>query len=80
MTERRALHVLVVDDSAVVRQVLTSVLNAARGIEVAGAVQDPVFAMERMNRDWPDVVVLDIEMPRMDGLTFLRRLMAVRPT
>lgn len=73
-------RVLLVDDSAVVRQVLTSVLQAAGDIDVIGAVQDPIFAMERMNRDWPDVVVLDIEMPRMDGLTFLRRLMAVRPT
>ncbi|GAA1901925.1 protein-glutamate methylesterase/protein-glutamine glutaminase [Lapillicoccus jejuensis] len=73
-------RVLIVDDSAVVRQVLTAVLSADPGIEVVGSVADPIFAMARMNRDWPDVVVLDLEMPRMDGLTFLRRLMAVRPT
>ncbi len=73
-------RVLIVDDSAVVRQVLTTVLGQDPGIEVIGTASDPIFAMERMNRDWPDVVVLDIEMPRMDGITFLKKLMAVRPT
>lgn len=75
-----AVRALVVDDSAVVRQVLSSVLTASGRVQVMGAVQDPVFAMERMNREWPDVIVLDLEMPRMDGLTFLRKVMAVRPT
>jgi two-component system, chemotaxis family, protein-glutamate methylesterase/glutaminase len=74
------IRVLVVDDSAVVRQVVTAVLGRDPRIEVIGAVSDPIFAMERMNRDWPDVVVLDVEMPRMDGITFLRKLMSVRPT
>ncbi|MFI7587472.1 chemotaxis response regulator protein-glutamate methylesterase [Spongisporangium articulatum] len=73
------IKVLVVDDSAVVRQVLSSVLAHDPDIEVA-SVSDPIFAMERMKKDWPDALVLDIEMPRMDGLTFLRKLMAVRPT
>ncbi|MGI5240882.1 protein-glutamate methylesterase/protein-glutamine glutaminase [Dactylosporangium sp. CA-139066] len=71
---------LIVDDSAVVRQVLTSVLAAAPGIEVIGAVPDPVRAMDIMRRDWPDVIVSDIEMPRMDGLTFVKQVMATRPT
>ncbi|MGF1653606.1 MAG: chemotaxis response regulator protein-glutamate methylesterase, partial [Actinomycetales bacterium] len=75
-----AVKVLLVDDSAVVRQVLTAVLDREPGITVTGAVSDPLFAMERMKADWPDVVVLDVEMPRMDGITFLRKIMSVRPT
>src|SRR5664279_833171 len=74
------IKVLIVDDSAVVRQVLTAVLERDPSLRVSGAVADPIFAMERMNREWPDVVVLDIEMPRMDGITFLKKLMGVRPT
>ncbi|MFI5841310.1 chemotaxis response regulator protein-glutamate methylesterase [Catenuloplanes sp. NPDC051500] len=74
------IGVLIVDDSAVVRQVLTARLRDSAGIEVIGAVADPIFAMQHMNKVWPDVVVLDLEMPRMDGLTFLKKLMAVRPT
>lgn len=71
------LRVLVVDDSAVVRQALTQILGRA-GMLVAAA-SDPLFAMERMRRERPDVVVLDLEMPRMDGLTFLHKLMAEDP-
>src|ERR1700685_2743184 len=71
---------MVVDDSAVVRQLLTALLDAAPGIEVLGAVADPILAMARMKSTWPDVIVLDIEMPRMDGITFLKKLMAERPT
>lgn len=74
------INVMVVDDSAVVRQVLTTVLDAAHGIKVAHAVADPLFAMERMKMRWPDVIVLDVEMPRMDGITFLKKIMAERPT
>jgi len=74
------IKVLIVDDSAVVRQVMTQLLSADRAIQVLGAVADPIFAIDRMNREWPDVVVLDVEMPRMDGLTFLRKIMAERPT
>lgn len=76
----RKIRVLIVDDSAVVRQELTQTLNASSEIEVIASVPDPIFAMARMNQDWPDVVVLDIEMPRMDGITFLKKLMSVRPT
>jgi two-component system chemotaxis response regulator CheB len=76
----RRLRVLVVDDSAVVRQVISAVLARDESIEVTAAVADPLFAMSRMRIAWPDVIVLDVEMPRMDGITFLRRVMAERPT
>jgi len=76
----KKINVLIVDDSAVVRQVVTEVLGSDPGINVLGAAADPIFAMERMQRQWPDVIVLDVEMPRMDGITFLRKLMAERPT
>jgi two-component system chemotaxis response regulator CheB len=74
------INVLIVDDSAVVRQVVKQTLESDPGIKVIGAASDPVFAQEYMKRQWPDVIVLDIEMPRMDGLTFLKKLMAERPT
>jgi two-component system, chemotaxis family, protein-glutamate methylesterase/glutaminase len=74
------IKVMVVDDSAVVRQMLTALLDADASIEVIGAVADPILAMARMKSTWPDVIVLDIEMPRMDGITFLKKLMAERPT
>lgn len=76
----KKIKVMVVDDSAVVRQVLTARLEEDRQIEVIGAAADPIFALERMHKQWPDVVVLDLEMPRMDGLSFLRKIMAERPT
>jgi len=74
------IKVMVVDDSAVVRQVVASLLGAAPGIEVIAAVADPLLAIERLKKQWPDVIVLDVEMPRMDGITFLRKIMAERPT
>ncbi|PKO58129.1 MAG: chemotaxis response regulator protein-glutamate methylesterase, partial [Betaproteobacteria bacterium HGW-Betaproteobacteria-19] len=69
------IKVMIVDDSAVVRQVISQALARDPSIEVIGAVADPLFAMRRMEMQWPDVIVLDIEMPRMDGLTFLRKIM-----
>ena len=75
-----SIKVLVVDDSAVVRQVLSEVLNADSGIEVIAAASDPIFAQEKLKKQWPDVFVLDVEMPRMDGISFLRKIMAERPT
>ncbi|GIJ70092.1 protein-glutamate methylesterase/protein-glutamine glutaminase [Virgisporangium ochraceum] len=77
---RRPISVLIVDDSAVVRQVLSTRLSGCPDIDQVRVAADPIFAMSAMNQSWPDVVVLDIEMPRMDGLTFLRRIMEVRPT
>lgn len=74
------IKVLIVDDSAVVREVVKQVLEADPGIQVIGSAMDPLFAMEKMKLQWPDVIVLDIEMPRMDGLTFLHKIMAERPT
>jgi len=74
------IKVLVVDDSAVVRQVMTQMLSAAPGIQMIGAAADPLLAIERMKTQWPDVVVLDVEMPRMDGITFLKKIMSERPT
>ena len=78
MAER--IKVMIVDDSAVVRQVVSQALAGDPGIEVIGAASDPVFALEKMRSVWPDVLVIDIEMPRMDGITFLRKIMAERPT
>jgi two-component system chemotaxis response regulator CheB len=72
--------VLVIDDSALVRQILAQAIARAPGIEVMATAADPLFAMDKMRRSWPDVIILDIEMPRMDGLAFLRKLMAERPT
>ena len=74
------IKVMVVDDSAVVRQVVAGLLASAPGIEVLAAVSDPLLAIERLRQSWPDVIVLDVEMPRMDGITFLRKIMAERPT
>ena len=73
------INVLVVDDSAVVRQVLQTILNEAPDIKVIAVASDPIFARHHMEKQWPDVIVLDMEMPRMDGLTFLRQIMSERP-
>lgn len=74
------IKVMIVDDSAVVRQVLSGSLSEHAGIEVIGTAADPLFALDKMQRNWPDVIVLDVEMPRMDGITFLKKLMAEHPT
>jgi len=73
------IKVLIVDDSAVVRRALTEIIGSAPDLEVIGAVSDPYKAAESMRTALPDVMFLDIEMPRMDGLTFLRKIMAQRP-
>lgn len=75
---RKPLHVLVIDDSAVVRQVTTAVLSRQPGITVSCAA-DPLIAMNKMRQARPDVILLDLEMPRMDGLTFLRKIMSEDP-
>jgi two-component system chemotaxis response regulator CheB len=76
----KQIDVMVVDDSAVVRKVVGAMLENAPGIRLLHAVSDPLLAIERMKQAWPDVIVLDVEMPRMDGITFLRKIMAERPT
>jgi len=76
----KKIRAFIVDDSAVVRETVSKILSSDPHIEVIGMAPDPLFAMDKMMRDWPDVIVLDIEMPRMDGLTFLRKIMAERPT
>jgi len=74
------IDVMVVDDSAVVRKVVGAMLENAPGIRLLHAVSDPLLAIERMKQAWPDVIILDVEMPRMDGITFLKKIMAERPT
>lgn len=69
------IRVLVVDDSAVVRQTLVEMLSSDREIEVMATASDPIIAARKMERETPDVILLDIEMPRMDGITFLHKIM-----
>ncbi len=76
----KKIKAIVIDDSAVVRQAFTEILKEAIGIELIAASADPIFAMKHMRKQWPDVIILDIEMPRMDGLTFLRKIMQEHPT
>jgi two-component system chemotaxis response regulator CheB len=73
------IRVLIVDDSAVVRQTLSEVLSSDPEIEVIGTAGDPFVAAERIAEQLPDVITLDIEMPRMDGLTFLKKIMSQHP-
>ena len=73
------IRVLVIDDSAVVRQTLSDVLSSDPEIDVIGTAADPFIAAERLKQDVPDVITLDVEMPRMDGLTFLKKLMSQHP-
>jgi two-component system chemotaxis response regulator CheB len=73
------IRVLIVDDSALVRQTLSEVLSSDPSIEVIGAAGDPFAAAEWMQEQVPDVITLDIEMPRMDGLTFLQKIMSQHP-
>lgn len=73
------IRVLIIDDSQVIRDVLTEILSSSPDIEVVGAAEDPLIAREMIKQLNPDVLTLDIEMPRMDGITFLRNLMRLRP-
>ncbi|MGC2639777.1 MAG: chemotaxis response regulator protein-glutamate methylesterase [Acidobacteriaceae bacterium] len=73
------IRVLIVDDSAVVRQTLAAILSSDPEIEVVATAGDPYVAAERLHEQCPDVITLDIEMPRMDGLTFLKKIMAQHP-
>jgi two-component system chemotaxis response regulator CheB len=73
------LKVLIIDDSAVVRQALYEILSSDPEIEVIGTAADPIIAAKKMATVVPDVITLDVEMPRMDGLTFLKKLMSQHP-
>ncbi|MEZ6121493.1 MAG: chemotaxis response regulator protein-glutamate methylesterase [Pirellulaceae bacterium] len=75
----KKIKVLVVDDSALMRQLIVSILNADPAIEVVGTASDPFAAKDKILTLEPDVLTLDVEMPKMDGLTFLEKLMAGRP-
>lgn len=76
---RDKVRVLIVDDSATVRQTMTAILEEDPEIEVIGTAGDPFVAARRISKEIPDVITLDVEMPRMDGITFLRKLMAQHP-
>lgn len=76
----KKIKVLIVDDSAVVRQVISALLKNEPDIEMLAPASDPIFALKKMAVQWPDVIILDVEMPRMDGITFLKQLMADHPT
>ncbi len=73
------ITVLVIDDSALVRQVLSAIINDTAGMNVIATAQDPVFALKKLETIKPDVITLDIEMPKMDGLTFLKKLLKENP-
>jgi two-component system chemotaxis response regulator CheB len=75
----RKIRVLVIDDSAFTRQLFKSLLSQDPAIEVVGVAPDPIAALDQIRRHKPDVLTLDVEMPRMDGLSFLRRLMREQP-
>lgn len=77
--KHRDIKVLIVDDSAIVRKIFTKELSRERGIEVVGTAPDPYIARDKIIKLKPDVITLDIEMPRVDGLTFLKKLMRYYP-
>ena len=69
-----SIKVLIIDDSAVVRETMTQILSSDPEIEVMGTASDPVFAIKKIQAERPDVITLDVEMPRMDGLSFLKKI------
>lgn len=75
----KSIKVVVIDDSALIRKLLTEIINGQPGMRVVGAAPDPIVAREMIRSLNPDVITLDVEMPRMDGLDFLERLMRLRP-
>lgn len=75
----KKVRVLIVDDSSVVRQTMSEILSSDPDIEIMGTAADPLIAAERLKDEVPDVITLDVEMPRMDGLTFLKKIMTQHP-
>ncbi len=76
---KNKIKVLIVDDSALVRQSLTSIFEKSKEIDVIATASDPYIAARKIQKEMPDVITLDVEMPRMDGLTFLRKIMSQHP-
>src|SRR5208337_3258153 len=76
---QKKIKVLVVDDSAVVRQSMREILESDPSIEVIDTAGDPFIAVEKIKKEVPDVITLDVEMPRMDGITFLKKIMTQHP-
>jgi len=74
------IKVFLIDNSAVVRQVLTPLLDSISDVTVIGSAPDPELALKKMHANWPDVILLDIEMPCMNGISFLKKIMLERPT
>lgn len=74
------IEILVVDDSALIRQFMSEVIQKQPDMNLMATASDPIMAMSRMQKQWPDVILLDVEMPKMDGITFLKQIMAQRPT
>src|SRR5664280_2436342 len=74
-----AIKVLIVDDSALIRKLLTEIINKQPDMEVVGTAPDPLVAREKIKALNPDVMTLDVEMPKMDGLEFLEKVMRLRP-
>ena len=79
MGDRKKIKVLIVDDSAVIRQILTEMISGHDDMEVVGTAADPYIARDKIKQLVPDVITLDVEMPRMDGITFLKNIMRLRP-
>ncbi|MGK7397114.1 MAG: protein-glutamate methylesterase/protein-glutamine glutaminase [Candidatus Cyclobacteriaceae bacterium M3_2C_046] len=79
LSAKKKIKVLIVDDSAVVRQSLSSLIKSDPEIEVMGTASDPYIAASKIKQEIPDVITLDVEMPRMDGLTFLKKIMSQHP-
>jgi len=75
----RKIKIIIIDDSALIRSVLKEIINSQPDMEVVGAAPDPIIAREMIRNLSPDVITLDVEMPKMDGLDFLERLMRLRP-
>jgi len=76
----KKIKVGIIDDSALVRQVVSEIVKTDPEMEVIFTASDPIFAYDKMQKQWPDVIVLDVEMPRMDGISFLQKLMEEKPT
>lgn len=76
----KKIQIAVIDDSALVRQVFTQLIQSEPSFSLLFTASDPIFALEKMKSSWPDVIILDVEMPRMDGITFLKKIMTEHPT